>query len=119
MQWFLCYLYLFLEFFSDNTKAISYVELSKIENINRFSSILNWILLCFLGIFTSGMCFVFWNKVCDILGTVKISIGIYLIPVVTIILATIFLHEKLTLMGGIGSLLTIIGLWVSGDESKS
>lgn len=110
---------LVLGIFSDNPKSISYVELSKIENINRFSSILNWILLCFLGIFASGMCFVLWNKACNILGTVKISTGLYLIPVVTIIFATIFLHEKLTLMGGIGSLLTIIGLWVSGGESKS
>ena len=62
------------------------------------------------------MCFVLWNKACNILGTVKISTGLYLIPVVTIIFATIFLDEKLTIMGGLGSLLTIIGLFISGRE---
>ena len=107
---------LILGILSDNPKSISYVELSKIENINRFSSIFNWLLLCFLGIFASGMCFVLWNKACNILGTVKISTGLYLIPVVTIIFATIFLGEELTLMGGLGSLLTIIGLFISGRK---
>ena len=102
--------------FSENPKSTAYVELSSILNAERFSSILNWILLCFLGILASGFCFVAWNKACNILGTVKISTGLYLIPVITIFFAVIFLKEKLTIMGAIGSVLTIIGLFVSSKK---
>ena len=109
---------LVLGIFSSNPEGISYVELSASLNEARFSSPLNWVLLCFLGILASGMCFVAWNKACIILGTVKISSGLYLIPVVTILFAAIFLKEKLTLMGSIGSLLTIIGLFVSSRNGS-
>lgn len=102
--------------FAENPKSTAYVELSSILNAERFSSILNWILLCFLGIIASGFCFVAWNKACNILGTVKISTGLYLIPVITIFFAAIFLNEKITLMGAIGSALTIIGLFVSSKK---
>ena len=102
--------------FAENPKSTAYVELSSILNAERFSSILNWILLCFLGIIASGFCFVAWNKACNILGTVKISTGLYLIPVITIFFAAIFLKEKLTIMGAIGSVLTIIGLFVSSKK---
>lgn len=102
--------------FAENPKSTAYVELSSILNAERFSSILNWILLCFLGIIASGFCFVAWNKACNILGTVKISTGLYLIPVITIFFAAIFLNEKITLMGTIGSALTIIGLFVSSKK---
>lgn len=109
---------LVLGIFFSNPEGISYVELSASLNEARFSSPLNWVLLCFLGILASGMCFVAWNKACIILGTVKISSGLYLIPVVTILFAAIFLKEKLTLMGSIGSLLTIIGLFVSSRNNS-
>lgn len=102
--------------FAENPKSAAYVELSSILNAERFSSILNWILLCFLGIIASGFCFVAWNKACNILGTVKISTGLYLIPVITIFFAAIFLNEKITFMGAIGSALTIIGLFVSSKK---
>ena len=104
--------------FAKNPESATYVELDGILNKIRFTSLLNWLLLCFLGILASGMCFVAWNKACTILGTVKISSGLYLIPVVTIFFAAIFLKEKITLMGGIGSLLTILGLFVSSKKSK-
>jgi drug/metabolite transporter (DMT)-like permease len=104
--------------FAKNPESATYVELDGNLNKIRFASLLNWALLCFLGILASGMCFVAWNKACTILGTVKISSGLYLIPVVTIFFAAIFLKEKITLMGGIGSLLTILGLFVSSKKSK-
>jgi drug/metabolite transporter (DMT)-like permease len=104
--------------FSNNPKSITYVELSSQLNAERFSSILNWTLLSFLGICASGICFIAWNKACTILGTVNITTGLYLIPVITIIFAAIFLNEKITLMGAIGSTLTIIGLFVTSMQQK-
>lgn len=85
-------------------------------NAERFSSLINIGCLAFLGILASGFCFMAWNRACAGLGTVKATIGIYLIPVVTIVFAFVFLGEKITLMGGAGALLTIAGLVISGHK---
>lgn len=87
-------------------------------NAARFSSIINIGCLAFLGILASGFCFMAWNRACAGLGTVKATIGIYLIPVVTIVFAFVFLGEKITFMGGAGALLTIAGLVISGHKQS-
>ena len=86
---------------------------SPVENSIRFSNPLNITYMLFLGIIASGFCFSAWNKACKIAGTVKVSCGLYLIPVVTIIFAFFALDEKITLFGALGAAITIIGLFVS------
>jgi drug/metabolite transporter (DMT)-like permease len=83
-------------------------------NIERFSRPINWINLLFLGVAASALCFAAWNVACRILGTVHATIGIYLIPVVTILFAYFALGEKITFMGTLGAVFTICGLIVSG-----
>lgn len=85
-------------------------------NAARYSNLINIGCLAFLGILASGFCFMAWNRACAGLGTVTATIGIYLIPVVTILFAFIFLGEEITLMGGAGALLTIAGLIISGHK---
>ena len=84
-----------------------------LENLSRFKNPMNVIYLLFLGLIASGFCFAAWNKACKSVGTVKVSCGIYLIPVVTIIFAFFVLGEKITLLGGLGAAITIAGLFVS------
>lgn len=98
--------------------ASVYVNLSAADNALRFSRPMNWVNLLFLGLGASALCFVLWNIVCHSLGTVKATVGIYLIPVVTIVFAFIFLHEKITWMGLLGAALTITGLLISGKRKK-
>ena len=83
------------------------------EGASRFNKPMNVLCLLFLGIIASGVCFAAWNKACKIAGTVKVSCGIYLIPVVTIIFAFFALGEKITLLGALGAAITIVGLFVS------
>ena len=90
-----------------------YFSLDKALNAARFSKLLNWINILFLGVVASGICFTIWNKACKILGTVKVSCGLYLIPVVTIIFAFLALGEEMTLLGGLGAAITITGLFIS------
>ena len=90
-----------------------FFSLDKSINAARFSNPLNWLNLLFLGVIASGVCFTIWNKACLILGTVKVSCGLYLIPVVTIIFAFLVLGEELTLLGGVGAAVTITGLFIS------
>lgn len=79
----------------------------------RFSNPLNWLNLSFLGLGASAFCFAAWNIACERLGTVRATVGIYLIPVVTIIFAFFALGENISLMGAIGAVITIAGLFVS------
>ena len=93
--------------------ASMFFSFGKSINAARFSNPFNWLNLLFLGIVASGLCFTAWNKACNITGTVKVNCGIYLIPVVTIIFAFFILGEKITLLGAIGALITITGLFIS------
>lgn len=95
------------------------VNLDPAINAQRFTKPMNWFNLLFLGFIASGFCFSAWNKTCEILGTVKVTCGIYLIPVVTIIFAFFTLGEKITVLGGLGAVLTIIGLFISEKKTKS
>lgn len=94
-----------------------YFITDKSINIARFSKLMNWVNLLFLGVFASGICFATWNKACNIVGTVKVSCGIYLIPVVTIIFAFFALGEKITFLGALGAIITITGLFISEKKS--
>lgn len=85
----------------------------KTVNFRRFSNPLNLLNLAFLGLGASAFCFVAWNVACEKLGTVRATVGIYLIPVVTIVFAFFALGEKISLMGAVGAVLTIAGLFVS------
>ncbi|MCQ2611078.1 MAG: DMT family transporter [Treponema sp.] len=102
---------------SPDSRAMA-VNISQTVNLERFSNLPNWLNLCFLGIFASGLCFAAWNRASLILGTVKAAVGIYMIPVVTIICAFFYLDERISVSGGIGAALTIIGLFVSSVSSR-
>ena len=88
-------------------------DLDKSVNAARFSKLLNWVNLIFLGVFASGLCFTMWSKACQIIGTVKVSCGLYLIPIVTTAFAFFALGERVTLLSAAGTAITIAGLFLS------
>lgn len=69
--------------------------------------------MLFLGFGASALCFVTWNFSVRVLGAVKSSVYIYLVPVITIIFSAIILDEPVTLMIILGTLLTLLGLFIS------
>lgn len=69
--------------------------------------------LIFLGLGASALCFVTWNMAVKILGAVKTSIYIYLVPVITVITSALILQEHITVMSGTGTVLALIGLFLS------
>jgi drug/metabolite transporter (DMT)-like permease len=70
-------------------------------------------LYLYLGIAASGLCYVTWNKAMDILGAVKTTVYIYLVPVVTLIFSYFVLDERLTAISLGGCVLILIGLVIS------
>lgn len=72
--------------------------------------------LLFLGLGASAMCFVTWNFAVKVLGAVRTSSYIYLVPVITVVTSFLVLHEKITWISLIGTVFTLFGLLLS--ESK-
>ena len=59
------------------------------------------------------MCFVTWNTAVKVLGAVKTSVYIYIVPVVTVVTSVFILHEKITAISAVGIALTLAGLFLS------
>ena len=62
--------------------------------------------LLFLGLGASAMCFVTWNFAVKVLGAVKTSVYIYLVPVITVLCSVVVLHETISTRAALGILLT-------------
>lgn len=75
--------------------------------------------LLFLGLGASALCFVTWNTAVKILGAVKTSIYIYLVPVITVAASALILNEKVTVLSGIGTALTLAGLCLSESRGPA
>lgn len=95
------------------------VELSRAANAARFARLSNLGNLAFLGLLAGAFCFAAWNKACERLGTVRCSLGLYLIPVVAFLAAHVFLGETLPAAGAVGALLVLAGVAVAGKAPKA
>lgn len=69
--------------------------------------------LIFLGLGASALCFVTWNYAVKVLGAIKTSVYIYIVPVITVIASALILSEKITFIAAIGTVLTLAGLFLS------
>ncbi|WP_339240826.1 DMT family transporter [Bacillus sp. FSL P4-0322] len=73
--------------------------------------------LLFLGLFASAICFLTWSFSVKTLGVVKSSVYIYGVPIITMVISMIVLHERLTFMSALGTALTLGGLLLSDKKS--
>lgn len=88
-------------------------------DLGRFANIANLSNLLFLGLGASALCFVTWNRALNLLGAVKTSVYIYLVPVITLIASALILQERITWITLLGTLLTILGSFVSEKKVRS
>jgi drug/metabolite transporter (DMT)-like permease len=87
--------------------------------LSRFASPVYLFNIIYLGLGASALCFVTWNFAVKVLGAVKTSIYIYMVPVITVVTSSLILHEKITILSGIGTILTLAGLFLSERKSKT
>ena len=87
-------------------------------DLSRFTNMTNLFNILYLGLGASALCFVTWSFAVKELGAVRTSVYIYMVPVITIITSVLILHEKLTLLAGIGTILTLIGLFLSEHKTE-
>lgn len=69
-----------------------------------------WTHLLFLGIFVSGIGYWYWGKALEGLEASRVSMFMYLEPIVTFIAAIFLLQEKILLMSIAGGIIIIIGV---------
>ncbi len=69
--------------------------------------------ILFLGLLGSAACYVFWSKSIYLIGAIKTSSYIYLMPLFTMIASVLVLHEKLNGLMLIGCVLILLGVYIS------
>lgn len=84
----------------------------------KFFEVQNLLNLLFLGLGASALCFVTWNTAVKNLGSVRTSVYIYMVPVITTATSALILHEQITWQILIGILLTLLGLYLSENRKK-
>lgn len=82
-------------------------------SLKTLTNMTNLFNLIFLGLGASALCFVTWNFAVRHIGTMKTSVYIYGVPVITAITSAIILHETISLTTICGIVLTLVGLYLS------
>lgn len=75
--------------------------------------------LLYMGIALSGLAYITYVEALKILGAGKGSVTFFCKPAIASALAVIFLGEKLTLNGILGSAIIIVGMAVNFSPEKS
>ncbi|MDZ5610333.1 EamA family transporter [Bacillus pseudomycoides] len=86
--------------------------------LERFANPVSLFNILFLGLGASALCFITWNYAVKALGTVKTSVYIYVVPVITVLTSMIVLHEQMTYLAVLGTILTLAGLFISESKIK-
>lgn len=79
-----------------------------------------WFSIGFLGIFCSGLAYIFWFDALNVLPTAQVGSFLYIEPIVAVIIAGIVLNEPLLLASLFGGAIILFGVWLvnrSGSES--
>jgi drug/metabolite transporter (DMT)-like permease len=85
----------------------------------RFASPVYLFNILYLGLGASALCFVTWNFAVKVLGAVKTSLYIYMVPVITVVTSALILQEKITVLAGVGTILTLAGLVLSERKHET
>jgi drug/metabolite transporter (DMT)-like permease len=71
-----------------------------------------WAGIAFLGIFCSGLAYIFWYDALQALPVAQTGAFLYIEPVVTVIVAALILGERLYLATLLGGVLILTGVWL-------
>jgi len=83
-------------------------------NIYQIQSIKTngWIAICFLGIFCSGIAYIFWYDALQTLPVSQTGAFLYVEPLVTVIVAGLVLGEKMVISALIGGIVILCGVYM-------
>lgn len=77
-----------------------------------------WIGVLFLGVFCSGLAYIFWYDALQVLPTGQLGSFLYLEPPVAVIVAALILHESITWAALLGGGTILLGVWLVNKMTK-
>ena len=91
------------------------------SGFNQISSIPwdGWIAITFLGVFCSGIAYIFWYDALKVLPVAQTGAFLYLEPIITLIVAALVLRESILLASFVGGITILIGVWLVNRPSQS
>ena len=78
-----------------------------------------WIAIAFLGVFCSGIAYIFWYDALKALTVAQTGAFLYLEPLITVIVAALVLREAILLATLIGGITILLGVWLVNHPSQS
>lgn len=78
-----------------------------------------WIAITFLGIFCSGIAYIFWYDALKVLPVAQTGAFLYFEPIVTVIVAALVIREAVLLATLAGGITILIGVWLVNRPSQS
>ncbi len=86
--------------------------------LERFADLTHLRGILYLGLGASALCFVTWNLTVKVLGAVKTSVYIYMVPVITVVTSVLVLKEPMTWVSIMGTVMAVVGLFLSEYSGK-
>ncbi len=86
-------------------------------DIHQLVQPVNLFNILFLGFGASALCFASWNSAVKILGAIRTSVYIYMVPVITVITSAIVLQERISGIAVFGIIFTLAGLLLSEQRT--
>jgi len=71
-----------------------------------------WIAVIFLGVFCSGLAYIFWYDALKSIPASQVGVFLYIEPLVTVAVAWAVLGERLTWASLLGGAVTLTGIWM-------
>ncbi len=71
-----------------------------------------WLGIGFLGIFCSGLAYIFWYDALKIIPASQLGVFLYIEPLVTMVVAALVIQESLVLAGVLGGAIILLGVWL-------
>jgi len=82
-------------------------------------SLTGWISVIYLGVFSSAICYVLYNRVIKVLSGVQVGNFMNFDPIIGAIIAVVFLNEKVTVWQISGGILVLAGVLLTSMRNKN
>jgi drug/metabolite transporter (DMT)-like permease len=89
--------------------------------LRQFSNIPwdGWLAILFLGVFCSGIAYIFWYGALKYLPVAQTGAFLYIEPIITVIVAAILIDESITLPSLVGGFAILFGVWLVNRPQQS
>ena len=78
-----------------------------------------WVAITFLGVFCSGIAYIFWYDALQALPVAQTGAFLYIEPIITVIVAAFVISEPIVLTSILGGLTILIGVWMVNRKKSA